>query len=95
MALKFVLIIHEVADYTSWKMIFDKAVALRRTAGERSYQVFKHRDDANRIVHLSTWSSHQDAKQFFESPALVKIRKEAGVKQPDFIYLDQLECGIL
>jgi quinol monooxygenase YgiN len=95
MRLQFVLIIHEVADYNAWKMIFDKAATLRRKAGERSYQVFKYEDDANRIVHLSIWSSHYDAKQFFQSPELVNMRQEAGVKQPDFIYLDQLECGIL
>jgi hypothetical protein len=31
----------------------------------------------------------------FESPKLVKIRAEAGVKAPDFIYLDQIEAGTL
>jgi hypothetical protein len=28
-------------------------------------------------------------------PELVKIRTEAGVKSPEFIYLDQLEAGTL
>jgi hypothetical protein len=35
------------------------------------------------------------AKQFFESPQLVKIRAAAGVKSPEFIYLDQIESGTL
>ena len=30
-----------------------------------------------------------------ESPQLVKIRQEAGVKAPDFIYLDQIGTGVL
>jgi hypothetical protein len=92
---KFVLIIHEVEDYRAWKIIFDKAVILRKEAGERSYQVFKYQDEVNKIVHLSSWPSHQEARQFFESSKLVKIRQAAGVKQPDFIYLDQLDDGIL
>lgn len=90
-----VLIIHEVADYPAWKTIFDHAAGIRRDAGERSYQVLKYQDDPNRIVHFSAWTSIEDAKSFFESPKLVKIREEAGVKSPDFIYLEQLEAGTL
>jgi quinol monooxygenase YgiN len=90
-----VLIIHEVADYPAWKKVFDAAAGIRKEAGERSYQVLKYQSDANKIVHLSVWTSHADARAFFESPKLVQIRKEAGVKSPDFIYLDQLEAGTL
>jgi quinol monooxygenase YgiN len=90
-----VLIIHEVADYPAWKAVFDSAAGIRKEAGERSYQVLKYETDANRIVHFSAWTSIADAKAFFESPRLVKIRQEAGVKSPEFIYLDQLETGTL
>jgi heme-degrading monooxygenase HmoA len=90
-----VLIIHEVADYPAWKKVFDGAAAIRRAAGERSYQVLKFQGDANRIVHFSAWTSLADAKRFFESSRLVKIRAEAGVKSPEFIYLEQLEAGTL
>lgn len=90
-----VLIIHEVEDYPAWKTIFDNAAGIRREAGERSYQVLKYENDPNRIVHFSVWTSLENAKSFFESPKLVKIREEAGVKSPDFIYLEQLEAGIL
>jgi len=90
-----VLIIHEVADYKAWKEVFDNAASIRRDAGERSYQVLKYENDQNRIVHFSVWTSIDDAKRFFESPQLVEIRKEAGVKSPEFIYLEQLETGTL
>ncbi|MBC7846183.1 MAG: antibiotic biosynthesis monooxygenase [Flavobacterium sp.] len=93
--MKFVLIIHEVEDYIAWKNIFDNASGIRKEAGEISYQVLKYENEPNRIVHLSVWSSLEKAKQFFESPKLVRIRTEAGVKSPDFIYLEQLETGIL
>ena len=91
----YVLIIHEVADYPAWKQVFDGAAGIRREAGERSYQVLKYQDDPNRIVHFSAWTSIADARRFFESPRLVQIRAEAGVKSPDFIYLEQLEAGTL
>ena len=93
--MKHVLIIHEVEDYLTWKKIFDNASVIRKEAGEISYQVLKQVNNPNMIVHFSVWTSIEDARNFFESPKLVTIRNEAGVKAPVFIYLDELESGIL
>ena len=90
-----VLIIHEVADYPAWKKVFDGAAGIRREAGERSYQVLRYETDPDKIVHFSVWTSTADARRFFESPRLVQIRKDAGVKSPEFIYLEQIEAGTL
>jgi heme-degrading monooxygenase HmoA len=91
----YVLIIHEVADYQKWKTVFDDAAQIRKTAGEISYQLLKYDTDANNIVHFSRWSSLTNARQFFESPELVEIRAKAGVKAPNFIYLEEIERGAL
>jgi quinol monooxygenase YgiN len=93
--MQFVLIIHDVADYAAWKGVFDQAATLRRDAGEMTYQVLKSDTDANRIVHFSRWRSLEAARDFFESEQMAKIRKQAGVKSPKFLYLDQLESGVL
>ncbi len=93
--MNYVLIIHEVEDYQAWKQVFDRAATIRKAAGEQAYQVLKYEDDPNKIVHFSEWTSTQAARKFFESPELVKIRAEAGVKAPEFIYLDRLESGVL
>lgn len=90
-----VLIIHEVADYSAWKKVFDRAADMRSKAGERSFQLFNYENNPTKIVHLSAWTSIADARAFFESPELVKIRKEAGVTAPEFIYLELLETGVL
>jgi quinol monooxygenase YgiN len=90
-----VLIIHEVADYAAWKIVFDRAAGIRKDAGERTYQVLRYESDANKIVHFSVWTSTADARKFFESPELVRIREEARVNAPDFIYLEELEAGTL
>jgi len=90
-----VLIIHEVADYPAWKQVFDHAAGIRREAGERTYQVLRSENDPNRIVHFSAWTSIADARAFFESPRLIEIRARAGVKAPEFIYLEMLESGAL
>jgi len=91
----YVLIIHEVQDYAAWKKVFDAAASIRFEAGERSYQVLRYDTDANKIVHFSAWTSLAQARAFFESPRLVQIRMDAGVKAPEFIYLEQLEAGTL
>lgn len=93
--MQYVLIIHEVDAYPAWKAVFDNAADIRKNAGEISYQLLRYDNDANNIVHFSAWSSLDNARQFFESPALVEIRKQAGVKAPNFIYLEELERGVL
>ena len=90
-----VLIIHEVESYPAWKVVFDRAADIRKSAGEISYQLLRHENDASNIVHFSEWSSLDNARRFFESPELVEIRKNAGVKAPDFIYLEAIEQGVL
>ena len=90
-----VLIIHEVEDYLAWKVVFDQAAAIRKNAGEISYHLLRYDNDANNIVHFSEWSSLNNARSFFESPELVEIRKIAGVKAPEFIYLQEIERGVL
>ncbi len=91
----YVLILHEVESYPAWKLIFDQAADIRKQAGEVSYQLFRHDTDANSIVHFSQWSSLDGARRFFESPELVEIRTRAGVKAPHFLYLDEIEQGVL
>lgn len=68
---------------------------IRKRAGEISYQLLRYDHDANHIVHFSVWSSLDNARRFFESPELVEIRKQAGVKAPEFIYLHEIERGVL
>lgn len=93
--MEYVLIIHTVKDYTSWKKVFDDAAPIREEAGEQSYQVLKYENDSNKVVHFFKWASLAKAKKFFESPKLVEIRKQAGVEAPLFMYLHELESGDL
>ena len=90
-----VLIIHEVDAYPAWKAVFDQAADIRKNAGEISYQLLRYDNDANNIVHFSKWSSLDNARRFFESPELAELRRKAGVTAPDFIYLQEIERGVL
>jgi quinol monooxygenase YgiN len=93
--MQYVLIIHEVENYPAWKAVFDRAAGIRKDAGERTFQVLRFENEPNKIVHFSAWTSTAAAKAFFESPELVKIREEAGVKTPEFLYLEEIETGRL
>lgn len=93
--MSFVLIIHEVEDYERWKQVFDDAARLRHAAGEIAYQLLAHQYEARRVVHFSQWSSLDAARAFFESPELVEIRRIAGVRAPQFHYLNEIEAGLL
>lgn len=90
-----VLIIHEVEDYPKWKAVFDNAATMRRDAGEIAYRLLAFDSDARQVVHFSRWSSLAAARAFFESPELVEIRRVAGVKAPEFLYLNEIEAGVL
>lgn len=92
---KYVLIIHEIGDFKKWKQIFDEAAVIRKNAGEISYQVLCYDTMPHKIVHFSAWISLDKARQFFESEALIDIRTKAGVTAPEFIYLEQLDKGVL
>lgn len=94
-SMPYVLIIHDVEDFDAWTQVFDAAAEIRKQAGEISYQVLRDATRPNQIVHFSRWASHQKAKAFFESPRLVELRKEAGVRDPEFIYLIQELVGTL
>ena len=94
-SMQHVLIIHEVEDYPAWKAVFDQAADIRKRAGEISYQLLRYDNDGNNIVHFSEWSSLDNARRFFESKELIEIRKKAGVKAPEFIYLHEIERGVL
>jgi len=91
----FVLIKHQVDDFSAWKAIFDGASDIRKAAGEISYQVLTSETDANRVIHFSRWRSLEAARRFFESAELVQIRREAGVHAPEFNYLNERDHGYL
>lgn len=90
-----VLINHQVADYQAWKLVFDDAAGTRKEAGEIRFQVLRPEKEPNRLVHFSEWFSTEAAREFFQSPRLVRIREEAGVVAPEFVYLEELESGTL
>ena len=93
--MQFVLITHEVDDYRKWKKGFDAAAGRRKDAGELEFQVLAHESRPNCVVHFSKWTSLAAARDSFESDEVAKIRSDLGVREPDFVYLNELDAGVL
>lgn len=91
----YVLIIHEVEHYDAWKLVFDQDADIRKAAGELSYQLLRDEASPRNLVHFSHWTSLDAAREFFQSPDLVELRRAAGVHSPTFVYLESVESGVL
>jgi hypothetical protein len=77
-----VLIHHEVADYSSWKAMFDSAFDWRRKQGERSCRIFHSAGNANDLTLFFEWESLDRARAFIASNELKVRMATAGVKEP-------------
>jgi heme-degrading monooxygenase HmoA len=71
---------HTVADYGTWRPVFDADEARRRTAGATGVkQVYRDVDDPNTITVLLEWDNAENARKFAEDPALRETMQKAGV----------------
>ena len=73
---------HGVADYATWRQIFDGHGTARNAHGCTSVQVFRGVDDANAITAMITFPSADRAKAFAADPSLKEAMSRAGVTGP-------------
>ncbi len=82
---------HEVQDYKKWKAAFDSATEMRKTAGEKSAQIFQTLDNPNKMVLLFEWDNQENAQNYFQSDRLKQAMEEAGViSKPDISFLEKV-----
>ena len=75
-----VLVHHEVADYSSWKVAFDSAIDLRHKNGERGCRIFHGAGNVNDLTLFFEWESLEKARAFLGSAELKARMAQAGVK---------------
>jgi heme-degrading monooxygenase HmoA len=73
------LIRHKVNDYDVWKTAFDGFAAFRKSAGEKSYHILRHQEDANDLYLLCEWDNPDNARKFIDSTDLKEAMRRAGV----------------
>ncbi len=71
---------HTVADYATWRTVFDGDDTRRRAAGQQGApQVFRDVDNPNTITVMIPWDSAESALQFAQDPALGDVMQQGGV----------------
>jgi quinol monooxygenase YgiN len=73
------IIVHEVADYATWKAAFDGHAAARKQAGIIGYAVNRRADKPNTIVLYLQAGSLEQIKAFASSADLKATMQRAGV----------------
>jgi hypothetical protein len=87
----YVLVRHTIADYKTWRGVFDASLDFRHQGGERSCRIFRDTEKDGEITLLLEWESSEQAHRFLSSPELAVRMKQAGVLEaPELHYLSEM-----
>jgi hypothetical protein len=75
--MNYVLIRHQVADFTKWKTIFDAHRGARQEAGLKEKYLLRDVLDLNKVVLLLEAADLQKARTFMDSADLREVMKKA------------------
>jgi hypothetical protein len=85
-----VLIHHRVADYDTWRPVYDRVLGEPPAERTRSHRVLRGLDDPNLVVVIEGYDSREDAEWAINHPDLPALPAEAGVEM-DSVRIDYLE----
>jgi hypothetical protein len=74
-----VLVHHQVADYNSWRAVFDAALEFRHNGGECGCRIFRKAGNPNDLTLLFDWEDMDKAKHYMTSDELRKKMQLSGV----------------
>jgi hypothetical protein len=85
------LVRHTIADYKTWRGVFDASLDFRHHGGEQSCRIFRDTEKDGEITLLFEWESAESAHLFMSSPDLREKMKQAGVLgSPEIHYLSEM-----
>ena len=70
---------HSVADYGSWRKVYDEFEAERPSFGVTGHGVYQADGDANDVTVYHDFDTMEQAKAFAESTELKEAMSKAGV----------------
>lgn len=73
------LLDHRVADYDTWRGVYDSVQPVRAAGGVSSHRVLRGTDDPNRVVVEHVFADAEAAAAFIENPELRDAMRRAGV----------------
>ena len=79
-----------VADFATWKAVFEEAAALRKSFGSINAQAFSKTDNKNEITVLLRFENRERAMQMFQSTEFREVTQRGGmVAPPQVTFLDE------
>ena len=82
-----VMVSAPVADFDSWKAIFDANAGFREEYGSKGGMVFRGAEDPQRVTVLLEYEDAERLSEWLQSPRLKDNMAEAGVTGPPEITL--------
>jgi hypothetical protein len=71
---------HTIADYATFRPVFDAHEAFRRANGATGVgQVYRDEGNPNQITSILEWDNAENARKFATSPGLKEAMQAAGV----------------
>jgi quinol monooxygenase YgiN len=70
---------HRVADYDTWRPVYDDVAQLQRDNGVIAEAVYRSESDPNDVLIMHQFSSSQEAHAFFELPELRAAMETSNV----------------
>jgi uncharacterized protein (DUF1330 family) len=68
---------HSVADYDTWKAVFDEHASIRRDHGATGHRVLR---DGNDLLVLVEFPDAEAARSFVTDPSLLAAQRIGGVQ---------------
>ncbi|MGB1937513.1 MAG: hypothetical protein ACPH5P_06750 [Akkermansiaceae bacterium] len=83
-----ILIRHKVADFETWKQVYDDHLPAREAAGLENLGLWRNDDDPSEVLILFSASNLAKAKELIHSPDLKQSMEASGVQgQPDIVFM--------
>ena len=76
------VVTHPVADYGSWRAVYDEVGSLRTQYGCTADRVIRGADDPLQVLVMHEFPTVEDARGFAHDPALKQAMDRAGVAGP-------------
>lgn len=87
-----VFIKHRVADYSTWKPVFDSHEPVRKEHGITSHSLHRDADDPNVLIIAFRVKDIAAARKFTASDNLRETMMKAGVQgPPEFWFTEDIE----
>jgi hypothetical protein len=71
--------LHRVADYETWRRVYDRVGDVQRELGLTSRTVYRAEGDPNNVLVVQEFRSPEEAHSFFENPRNREVLQYAGV----------------